>query len=175
MLLQIVCTNIKHSNWLNYIFFSWESMTLHIPLIQPQFLCNLSLFLTFGFWQMGSVRLNSRDPWCYHPQPSSALCCWELLPWSRVTEAAVILTITAAVGWLCSFKCWWAESAVSAEQQVHLPLKLLLQEHWLWREKRGMDRWGDNAFRHTYWSVRAPGSFSQHPSTASTQENFLFQ
>lgn len=86
---------------------------------------------------MGSARLSSHDPRCYHPQCSSALCCCELLPWSRVTEAAVILSITAAVGWLCGLKHWWAESMISAEQQVLLTLMPLLQEHWLWREKEG--------------------------------------
>lgn len=86
---------------------------------------------------MGSARLSSHDPRCYHPQCSSALCCCELLPWSRVTEAAVILSIAAAVGWLCGLKHWWAESTISAEQQVLLTLMPLLQEHWLWREKEG--------------------------------------
>lgn len=92
-------------------------MTLHIALIQPQFLCNLSVSHV-GVWQMGSVRLSNCDPRCYHPQLSSALCFWELLPPSRVTEAAVILSIEAAVGWLCGLKHCWAESAISAEQQT---------------------------------------------------------
>lgn len=126
MLLQIQYTDIKHSNWVNYVIFTGKAW--HLPLTQPQLLCNPSHFLT-----LGPAGRWARSDTTAMIQGVTTLSC-PLLPWSRMAEATMPQSVTGgrvASQLAALMRCDYHLD----KQQVGLPAMALLWSHWLWREE----------------------------------------
>lgn len=114
--------------------------------------------ICFSRWSLTDGRCQTEQLWS-EVLPPSALLCPVLLGAATPEQGDrscrdplhrgsswVALWLEALLSWECAL-CWAADSDSLCYGSADFG------------ERRGVDRWGNNAFSHTYWSVRAPGFF----------------